>query len=202
MASDILDGTRHIDSNYWRHITVNKGYDEVMTKEEREYKEHMHLHELKIAFNDIVMRELGLDVDDDDHIVDLDAEAVYTIKEKFLKYSDDPYPRLMANEIDFNMLFNPKLFELLFGIWVQRRAASKGIELTSFYQSVLQGTNKGFFVVNYVVGQQPMENKSEVFLNESLRIFNLICKLNGTEHLYKSHIDQFDIEIPRREEKK
>lgn len=171
-----------------------------MTK--REEQEYLRLHELKIAFNDIVMRELGLDVDDDDHIVDLTIDAVYTIKEKFLKYSDDPYPRLMPNEIEFNMLLNPKLFELLFGIWVQRRAASKGIELTSFYQSKLQGSEKGFFVVNYVVGQQPMENKSEVFLNESLRIFNLICKLNGTEHLYRARINQFDIEIPRREEKR
>lgn len=167
-----------------------------MTKKEKEFQK---LYELKVKFNDIAMRELGLDVDEYDHIFDMDTSSVYTIKEKFLKYSDDPYPTIMHNEIDFNLLENPRLFEMLFGLWIQRRAESKGIELRSYDQIQVQGSNRGYFIITYIVGEEPREKKSNVFLNESLRVFNLICKLNHTEHIYKAKLDQFDIEIPKKE---
>jgi len=167
-----------------------------MTKKE---KDALILYNAKIDFNDIICRELGLSVDDNDHVVDVDLESVLMINDKFIKYSDDQYPKLFHNEIDLNLIENPRLTEILFGRWVSRRAQSKGIEITSMYQSAIRGSNKGFFVVTYNVGSEPREKRSDVFVNESLRILNLICKLNHTEHLYKARINNLDIEIIRKD---
>ena len=166
-----------------------------MTKKE---KDALILYEAKLDFNDIVCRELGLSTDENDHIIDLDIESILMIKDKYIKYTDDQYPKLMHNEIDLNLIENPRLTEILFGRWVERRAQSKGIEITSMYQSAIRGSNKGFFVVTYDVLGEPREKKSDIFVNESVRIFNLICKLNHTEHLYKTRLEKLDIEIIRK----
>jgi len=159
-------------------------------------KKKMSLHEIKVNFNDIAMRELGLDVDDDDHVLDIDSESVYTIKDKYIKYSEDEYPVIGFNEIDLNLIENPRLMEMLFALWVKRRAKRKGLEITSFYQSMIRGSNKGFFVVTYLGPDgETREAKSDVFLNESVRIFSVIAKLNHTSHLYD--LEPFDIEIEK-----
>ena len=166
-----------------------------MTKKE---KEALALYNAKVDFNDIVCRELGLGVDDNDHVYDITSDALLMIKDKLIKCSDDQYPRLAHNEIDMNLIENPRLMEILFGQWLENRANSKGIEITSMYQSAIRGSNKGFFVVTYIVEGESREKRSDVFVNESLRIFNLICKLNHTEHLYKFRLNDLDIEIIRK----
>ena len=55
-------------------------------------RKKINMPELKINFNDITMRELKLDIDDNNHIYDMDTESVYMIKEKYIKYSEDEYP--------------------------------------------------------------------------------------------------------------
>ena len=175
-----------------------------MTKKEKERLEQeaaaQAMLELKIDFNDVVMRELGLDYDEETgHIYNIDTEEMFTIKNKFIKYSEDMYPVLSHNEMDLNLIENPRLMEFLFGIWIKRRAESKGIEITSYYQSSVRDTKHGFFVVTYLVMDEPREQKSDVFINESVRIFNLICKLNHRTNLYKNSINRFDIEIVRKE---
>ena len=158
-------------------------------------KKEENLFKLKLAFNDIAMRELGLDVDDEDHVFDLDTESVYTIKDKFIKYSDEPYPTIGHNEIELNLLENPRLMEILFGMWIQRRAERKGIEITSYYPALVQGSERGFFVLTYLVYDEPREKKSGVFLNESIQIFDLVSKINHTNHIYKARLQEFDIDL-------
>lgn len=164
-------------------------------------KKEQKLFELKLTFNDIAMREMGLDVDEEDHVYDIETESVYTIKDKFIKYSDEPYPTLMHNEMDLNLLENPRLMEILFGMWIQRRAERKGIEITSYYPALVQGSNRGFFVLTYIVYDEPREKKSDVFVNESVQIFDLICKINHTTHIYKAKLPELDIEIKRKDGK-
>lgn len=163
-----------------------------MTRKERK------LYELKVMFNDIALREFGLDVDEDDHVCDPEEEIVYTIQEKFLKYSEDEYPTVGHDEIDMNLLENARLMEILFGLWIQKRAARKGIEITSYYPALVQGSQKGFFVLTYLINGNYKEKKSDVFLNESVQIFNLVTKIKHTAHLYAAKINDLDIEIERR----
>lgn len=153
--------------------------------------------EIKINFNDIVMREFGLDVDDEDHVYDMDTESVYQIKGKYLKYSEDVYPVIGAHEIDMNLIENPRLMEILFGTWIVKWAQRKNVEVTSFSHVQMRGSNKGYFVMTYVKDNEKFDFKSDVFLNESLRIFNLVTKLNHRDHMYD--VSQFDIEIERKD---
>jgi len=159
-------------------------------------KRELAFYELKIAFNDIALRELGLSVDDEDHVCDDESETILTIKDSYLKYSDEEYPIINHGEIELNLLENPHLMEILFGVWVKRRAESKGLKIVSFYQSSIRGTDRAQFIVNY---EQPdssiSESKSDLFVNESVRILNLICKLNHTDHLYD--FKTFDIDLKK-----
>ena len=161
----------------------------------------INITEIKVNFNDISMRELRLDSDENDHIYDMDTESIYMIKEKYIKYSEDEYPNIMRDEIDMNLIENPRLMEILFGTWIVKWATRKQVEITSFYQSTIRGSNKGFFVMTYIdANGETQEMKSDVYINESVRIFNLISKLNHTSHMYD--LTKLDIEIPRKDGKK
>ena len=108
----------------------------------------INMLELKINFNDVCMRELGLDIDDNNHIYDMDTESIYKMKDRFIKYSEDEYPVLAHDEIDLNLIENPRLMEILFGTWIikwknSRIARGQNIQdISSFYQSAIRGSCK------------------------------------------------------------
>ena len=65
-------------------------------------------------------------------------------------------------------------------------------------QVPLEGSKKGYFTLSYVdiATGECKELKSDVFMNESVRILNFITKINMTSHLYD--FDEFDVEIPKK----
>ena len=154
------------------------------------------MFEISDRFNDIMMRELGLDIDDNNYVVDLESESYLTIKEKFIKYCDNPYPMLRHNEIEMNLLENPRLTETLALPFLDRYCKRMGWTFHSTSQCSVTDSNKGYFLMSYTVNGETHDISSKTFVNESVRIFNLICKLNKTERLYQ--LDEFDIEIDRK----
>ena len=157
-------------------------------------KKHLTYAQAKLNFNDIVMRELNFDVDENDHLVDMNSETILTLKDKFIKYSEEEYPVIGFNEIELNLLENSRLMETIFGLWVKQRAESKGLSIASMYHSAIRGSDRGFFVVTYLQPDGEIsEVRSDIYLNESVRIFDLICKLRHTSHLYD--MNMFDIPI-------
>lgn len=152
----------------------------------------------KVNFNDIVMREMGLDIDENDHLYDMETEYLYKVKEKFIRYSEEEYPILYNNEIDMNLIENPKLMEILFGLWIEKWGKRNNYKITSFSQISLKGSKNGFFNITYVNNKGEIkEIKSNIFINESLRIFNLICILNHRPKMYD--FSRFNIEIIRKD---
>ena len=164
-------------------------------------KKSQQLLEIKIDFNDIVMRELGLDYEDNGYIYDIDTSTIYTIKEKFIKYSEEEFPVIAHNEMDMNLIENPRLMEILFEKWIVDWAKRKNVEITSHSQSAIGGSSKGIFIITYLNNGVSEEKRSDIFTNESLRVFNLICKLKGTWHLYAGRSAYFDIPIIRKDSK-
>lgn len=152
--------------------------------------------DLKMRFNDIVMRELGLGITDDDYIYDMDTESILQIKEKFIKYCDYENPTLKYNEIDLNLIENPRLMETLSLPYFSNYCKRNGITFETISQVLINGTNKGIFVLHYCINGETKCIESEPFINDSVRIFNLICKLNKTTNLYQ--FNNFDIEIERK----
>lgn len=152
--------------------------------------------DLKVGFNDFCMREMGLDLDEYDHVVDVDTESILQLKEKFFKYSEDLYPILQHNEIDFNLLENFRLMDCIFQVYITKYAKQHNMNITGFAQSNIKGTNKGVFFINYKEDGQIKTFTSDAFENESVRVFNLICKLNHRDKIY--NFDELDVIIEHK----
>ena len=166
-----------------------------MTKQEKERKLAEQMLELKIDFNDVCMREIGLGINDDDYVYIMDTMTLVQIKEKFIKYSEDQYPMLRRNEIDLNLIENPRLMETLTYMYLANRLVST-IRIVSISQNPIAGSRKGNCVLSYEKLGEIKEIRSDGFENESVRIFNLICKINKTEHLYD--FNKFDVSVQKK----
>ena len=166
-----------------------------MTKQEKAMKLAEQMLELKIDFNDICMREMGLGTNDDDYVYIMDTMTLVQIKEKFIKYSEDQYPMLRRNEIDLNLIENPRLMETLTYMYLANRLVST-IRIVSISQNPIAGSRKGNCVLSYEKLGEIKEIRSDGFENESVRIFNLICKINKTEHLYD--FNKFDVSVQKK----
>ena len=162
-----------------------------MTKKQKE-----KIFKISLIFNDAFMRELGLDIDDNDHIFNLETDHALVINEKFLKYRDYEYPVLNANEIDFNLLENHKLCETLANAWLHDHVNN---DILSLDQCIIPGSSRGTFVMSYIKNGKIESVKSDAFLNESVRVFNLICKITRRTHLYD--FEEMDIIIEKKDKK-
>lgn len=157
-------------------------------------KKKINLLKLKLIFNDAFMRETGLDIDDNDHIYDMEKEEVLQIKERFIKYCDYEFPILNHNEIDLNLIENARLTETLALKYFTDHINNK---IVSLDQSLIPGSSdKGYFIMNYEKDGKVLSIRSDPFKNESVRVFNLICKINKTEHLYD--FNEMDVVIEKK----
>ena len=153
---------------------------------------------IKLDFNDICLREMGLDVEEDNnHVYDIEDGSVLVVTDKFIRYFyEDEDIKVAHNEIELNLIENPRLMEVMFNHYMVKYAAKKGWNITSIYQSNNIGSSNGIFVITYIEEYsntgETKNLQSDSFLNESLRIFNLICKLNHRTHLYKD-LSRFNI---------
>lgn len=144
-------------------------------------KKKNDLFRIMLIFNDAFMRETGLDIDDNDHIYNMETDSALVIRDKFLKYRDYEYPVLNGNEIDFNLLENPKLCETLANMWLHDHINN---DILSLDQCIIPGSSKGTFVLSYLKNGKIENIKSDAFVNESVRVFNLLCKITKRAHLY------------------
>ena len=68
-------------------------------------------------------------------------------------------------------------------------------EILSLDQCLIPGSSKGTFVLSYIKNGKTEYIKSDSFVNESVRVFNLICKITKRSHLYD--FKSMDIVIER-----
>lgn len=155
-------------------------------------KKKDNLFKTMLIFNDAFMREVGLDIDDNDHVFNMETDSALVINEKFLKYRDYEYPVLNANEIDFDLLGNPKLCETLINMWLHDHINN---DILSLDQCIIPGSIKGTFVLSYIKNGKTEQLKSDPFINESVRVFNLLCKITKRTHLYD--FNSMDVVIER-----
>ncbi len=151
---------------------------------------------IKIDFNDKVMRELGLDITEDDYLYDMDEMAILQIKGKYIKYCEYDTPVLHHDEIDMNFIENSRLLETIASPFFLRYCIDRNVELVSLSQTFKSDSARGCYVLSYQDKDGYIkEIRSDFFTSESVRIFNLICKINKTTNLYK--FDEFDVEFPK-----
>lgn len=174
----------------------------MLSKRMKEEKEEFF--KLKNGFNNYCMREMGFDIDENDYLVDPDEELVLTIKGKYIKYNDEILDPIMKfDELDLNLLENSRLFSTLFQVYITKYMKSHPeVEVVGYHQSNLKGSNSGVFCLNYKLNGDNTIHKleSEIFKNNSVRIFNLICKLNERTSLYD--FNRLDVIIDKSTRKK
>lgn len=150
--------------------------------------------DLSDEFNLKVMREFGLDVSAEGYIYWMDTEEIIQLKDKYIKYCEEDNPILAHNEIEMNLLSNARLMETLAYSYLKRRINN---EIVAISQDVIRGSNRGHFVLSYMKDGQVMKLSSDPFINDSVRVFNLITKINHTEHLYTEACKRWDIPVKR-----
>lgn len=129
-----------------------------------------------IDFADLTLKEIGLDVDEDNHIIDEETGMPITAKGKFLKFNCGAVSRTTRDEINYDPLNNPKLMNFLFGYYSSKLEAegSRGVD-------ICYTTNgpEDKQILNIKTGDDALE--SEPYYNESVRIMDVICKLNDSD---------------------
>ena len=129
-----------------------------------------------IDFADLTLKEIGLDVDEDNHIVDEETGMPITAKGKFLKFNCGAANRTTRDEINYDPLNNPKLMNFLFGYYSSKLEAegSRGVDIC--YTTSGPEDKQ---ILNVKTGDDSLE--SNPYYNESVRIMDVICKLNDSD---------------------
>lgn len=147
--------------------------------------------DMQINFNDIAMRELGLDYDEDTfRVYDIDSESLLQYNQKFLVYKDYDSPSLKADELELNLIRNVRIMDTLANNFIMKYAMRNGIDVNGVFQVGNKGV-KGYTLFTYIENGVTKEYRSDMFINESVRTLNLIAKLNKSSHLYD--FNEFDI---------
>lgn len=147
--------------------------------------------ELRENFNDIVMRELGLDITDNNEVFDIETDSLLSFGDKVLIYPEYEFQRLKPDQMELNFLENSRMFTMLFGMYLDSNAKAQGVEISSVYQSESKRGIKGYMAYTKIENGAIVTVKSKEFFNESVRILNLLCIINRTDHLYD--FEMFDI---------
>ena len=144
---------------------------------------------LRMAFNDIALNELNLEVDENSsRIYELGDGTMNLLQynDRFLKYYEGPTTIVRANEMELNLINNVKLMQILFGRFINKYAMEHNLNVLSYFSTTNNtlANSPGQFVCTIEVAKKCNNIESDYFINESVRILNLICKLNGTDGRY------------------
>lgn len=152
------------------------------------------LYEAKLRFNDMFLREAKLGTTEEDgYVYDYNTNDILTIKGKPIKYCEYELPR--ANEIDLNLIENPRLASTLAVPYINNRCAMFGYQFYGVSHSISNGSKKGYYTVTYkdANSNELKSFSSSLYVNESIRIFDVICRLNDTIHLYTNELAKMDL---------
>lgn len=147
--------------------------------------------ELRIRFNDICMRELNLDVTEDNQIFDIKTQSILEYKDGVtLVYYEQENQYLRPNQYAMNLLENPRLLNILTGIFLESYSKQYNVYFTSLYTTNVTSIT-GYAACTKLENGVNKEIRSAIFMNESVRLLHLICTLKHTTNLY--NFNMFDV---------
>ena len=139
----------------------------------------------KIRATQIVMHEIGLDVDKYNNIVDQDNGQPLHFNGKVLKYNlSNRKIHMGRNDIEFDPIDNTKIMSHLFSYYLDKKNEEDGT-----YFPV-------YFPVNKADGKSALEVrgnstfKSKSYKNDSLKYVDLILRINGNTDIDLNDVDE------------
>ena len=125
-------------------------------------------------FNSIVMNEVGLEVDPYGNIVDQDTRSILAMNGKYLTANGNKD----KSKIPFNPQYNFKLMQFIFGYYCKKLEQENGTHVNVVYTAQDDKEKKLASLGIRVNDNEEIE--SRCYHNESLRVMDLICRLNGS----------------------
>jgi len=179
--------------------------------------------DLKNGFIDMVITEYNLGItdeygeDNNEYFIDDELERGYLLdsssdnpmasllcnNERKYYISRAAYPILDHKDIDFNPLFDGTIMRYLTSIYlIKKWLPNYNIKNNTNYELHSQVTDKNYSSnrVVYNIKLTDQNNNGEIvtfcgepYYNESVAMFSLIAKLNGTDMRYKSKLKLYDV---------
>lgn len=133
-----------------------------------------------------LMQEIGLDVDNKNHIIDQDTGNLIQYNGKNLKYTEESQS-ILRSEMEFNPIENPKLMSHLFSYYTNKIHEEDG-RYVNIYYSVQDNPNTKKGAIELKEEKENISMKSASYNNDSLKYMDLILQLNGED----SNLAEYD----------
>ena len=138
----------------------------------------------KVRITQIIMHEIGLDVDKNNNIVDQDNGQPIHFNGKELKYNlGEKKLRIGRNDVEFDPIENTKIMSHLFSYYLDKKNEEDGTYFPVYF-SVSNPDGKSSLEIK---GDNTF--KSKYYKNESLKYADAILRINGNEYTDLSSID-------------
>lgn len=128
-----------------------------------------------------LMSEIGLDIDETNHIVDQDTGSSLQFNGKNLIFIDNPMQRInkRRNDIPFNPIESPKLMNHLFSYYINKIHEEDGRYINIYYPVQEPGNRKGCIELKEETTNTTI--RSNEYSNDCLKYMDLILQLNGND---------------------
>lgn len=153
--------------------------------------------ELREAFNDLCLREMGLDLTENDLVYDVESNTIMQFDGMYLRYCDSKYTIINeATDIRFDLIDNAKLMNILASWYCSKELAKRGYRVLGMNQYITnKNTYSGYLTLSIegsmgtyngtAIGRVNLQDiRSGEFINESVRLLSLVCTINGTAEMY------------------
>ena len=138
-----------------------------------------------VEINNMIMREIGLETDSNNRIVDQDTGMAIHIKGMTVTAPGTAG----YNTIEFDPHNNKKLMNALFGYFLDKVSDESDVEVRTYY-NVEDGSNKSH--LECVLGDNT-KITSKSYLRDSLKCMDIMSQLNGGE---APNLDKYDVVAP------
>ena len=125
--------------------------------------------------NDFVIKEAGLELDMNNHVIDQDTGLPIMIKGKAVKYNNGPVSRLMPNEVEFDPLRNPLLANEICGNYINKLYMEGELNSIAYGISNNERNTDGYAMC---IADEKITSSN--YNLDSLKYIDLIAKLNNT----------------------
>lgn len=126
--------------------------------------------------NDFIIREAGLELDDDNHVIDQDTGMPIIIKDKMVKYNNTNISRLNSSEIEFDPLNNPLLASEICANYINKLQEEGELNTLTYGISNKERNTPGRGIC---IGEEKIS--TDEYNLDSLKYIGLIAAINNTD---------------------
>lgn len=128
--------------------------------------------------NDFIIKEAGLELDQNNHVFDQDTGLPITVKGKAVKYNNTSVCRLMPNEIEFDPLNNSLLANEICNTFITKLHEEGELDSIAYGISNKERNMPGQAMC---INNGTATVVTPTFNLDSLKYISLIATLNGTD---------------------